>query len=58
MGDGAGSRDGLPPRGIVKEVKAHCERRGIILRVNGRGVGDAPDSGMHPTADTRAVKYL
>jgi hypothetical protein len=51
-------RTALPPEKIVKEVKTHCDRRGIILRVNRRGVGDASNNGLHPTADTIAFKFL
>ena len=48
----------LPPDGVVQEVKEHCDRRGIILRVR-RGNGrDASKNGMHPTADTQDFKFL
>jgi hypothetical protein len=47
-------RTALPPEKIVEEVKSYCDRRGIILRVNRRGVGDASNNGMHPTPHQRA----
>jgi hypothetical protein len=47
-------RTALPPEKIMKEVKSYCDRRGIILRVNRRGVGDASDNGMHPTRNSAA----
>jgi len=48
----------LPPESIVQEIKGHCDRRGIILRVNRGEGGDASNNGMHPTADTTAFKFL
>ncbi len=38
----------LPPDRIVREVKEHCERRGIVLRVSRGGGGDKPNRGTHP----------
>lgn len=40
----------LPPEKIVDEIKNYCDRRGITLRVSRRGVSDASNKRVHPTA--------
>ena len=39
----------LPPEEIIDEVKSYCEERGIIMRVNQRGAGNASNNGMQRT---------
>ncbi len=44
----------LPPEGVVRDVKEHCDRRGIILRVSRGDAGDVFNNGMQGTRRKRA----